>query len=335
MVGFIGALAGGAAKGWSAGQLESIKAKREEKLKMLDMEFQRSENALTRGIQEKQIASQEKLTLSSQALQERLGKLQAETTKSVAQLGADVNREDLAGRKEIAAAQIDANKVLTQMQIDAQNTPSLIQTKTGFAWQKKDGTMMPAPIDPATGKPLDPLVGKDDTPQIANYKYLSALPGMTPADAMRLSFESADNSEDEMYKSFYSANIKAEMGDFSSGNPTPEQQANVDRRTQLNMENWRRSKAGTSAAPATTPAEPAAGDPAAAAPAVPSSAGEKPEAPKSKKADVKFPEGTTPEDAKAWAKQQIDQNKSKAAVAAVLRENGFDPAKIHPALAGQ
>ena len=189
MVGFLGAIAGGAAKGWSAGQLELIKAKREEKLKMLDMEFQRSENALTRGIQEKQIASQEKLTLSSQALQERLGNLQAATTKEVAKLGAEVDRERIGSAEEIAQAQIDANKTLTEMQIAAQNTPSLIQTQTGFAWQRKDGTMMPAPIDPATGKPLDPLVTKDDTPQIANFKYLSGLPGMDPAQALKLSFE--------------------------------------------------------------------------------------------------------------------------------------------------
>jgi hypothetical protein len=324
MVGFLGALAGGAASGWSKGQLESIKAKREEKLKMLDMEFQRSENALTRGIQEKQIASQEKLTMSSQALQERLGNLQAETTKEVAKLGATVDRERIGSSEKISQAQIDANKLMTEMQINAANTPTLIQTKTGFAWQRKDGTMMPAPLDPATGKPLDPLATKDDTPEIANFKYLSALPGMTPERAMKLSFESDDNSEDDMYKNFYEANLKAEMGDFSAGNPTPEQQANVDKRTQLSMENWRRSKTAT----------PAAGSPAAEEPAVPSSAGEVGEEPtttpeSTKAPDVKFPEGTTEEQAVAWAKAQIKAGKSRQAVKEVLKAN-----KVDPSLAG-
>ena len=275
MVGFIGALAGGAASGWSKGQLESIKAKREEKLKMLDMEFQRSENALTRGIQEKQIASQEKLTLSSQALQERLGNLQAETTKEVAKLGATVDRERIGSSEKIAQLQVDSNKLLTQMQIDANNTPTLIQTQTGWAWQKKDGTMMEAPIDPATGKPLDPLVNKDDTPAIANYKFLSALPGMTPAEAMRLSFESEDSTADDMYKDLLKANIAAETSDFAT--ITPEQTKRAEENTKLQLENWQRWKAGLAEepgeAPGATPA-PAAGDPAAAAPAVPSSAGD-------------------------------------------------------------
>jgi hypothetical protein len=311
MVGMGLALLGGAAKGWSAGQLQNIKSTREEKLRQLELDraermegqrqsFLREEGALNR-------ASQEKLTGAQLAMNKSLAEMQRDTTMAVTKMGVDVDRERIGSSEKIAQLQTDNNQKIAQMQIDAANTPSLVQTKTGYAWVRKDGTTMEAPIDPATNKPLDPLVTKDDTPQIANYKFLSGLPGMTPAEAKRLSFDSKDN-------------LKAAMGDFSTGNPTPEQQADVDARTKLNMDNWRNSK--TSTPPAS---QPTTGSPGASGTPTAPGGAESTAAP-----DITFPPNTTEQQAFAWAKAQMNATppKSRAAIKQVLKANHFDPTKV-------
>ena len=169
---------------------------------MLDMEFQRSENALTRGVQREQIAASERQSAASLGVQERLGELSAETSRSNALLAADVNREELAGRKELTQLQIDASKELQQLaaELAQRLNTKLVQytTKDGKSivrLEAPDGTPMEQPKD-KDGNELTFVTTADDTPEMKNMKSLMAL-GVTQERAMSTIFD-AKNANREL-----------------------------------------------------------------------------------------------------------------------------------------
>jgi hypothetical protein len=262
MVGFLGAIAGGAAKGWSAGQLSAIKAQREEKLKMLDMQFTHSENELTRQVQREQLASSERSTAASLGVQERLGKLQAETSKSNALLAATVNREEIGARKDISQATIDAQRELAQLQantqLDLNIKPVLQSDGSTLLMRGKDVIHV---YDPKTGKEIDPAASDDDTDQMRNYKFLASI-GTEKNLARDIAFDTGRDAA-ELKTSLYNNLLKARVGDFGTADEEDETWAR-----NKTEEVWKSFKQ----TPAPAPTEPAAGDPDAAAPAAPTSA---------------------------------------------------------------
>ena len=289
MVGFIGALAGGAASGWSKGQLEGIKAKREEKLKMLDMEFTRTENALTREANAKQaaaeLASREKLTTATLGVQERLGNLQAETSKAIS--GAEIGsrekltliqiaqrRDEIAAQiasgEKIAGMEVESRKSLAEMQIDAAKklgSKFVLQADGTSVMVDGNGNPVKMPNDPATGKPMNPAVTDSDTPEMKNIKYLMTFG--VPFERAQDTVLGAKNSDRKL----------AQVAIFKSMADGASTMKNLDEDDLQSL--WKQSESFTNTmypeAPAqqapATPA-PAAGDPNAAVPAVPSSSGE-------------------------------------------------------------
>jgi len=195
MVGFIGALLGGAAKGWSAGQMEAIKAKREEQLANLDRQFRADEGNLNRAVQKEQIAASERQANASLGVQEKLGNLQAETQKSIAQLGAntDIKRTEMT---------IEANKKLQEQQAESAQllNTELKQVKNAdgsYSYElfRKDGGMIERPTD-KDGNKLDWAATDTDTDEMKNMKSLMLL-GVDQDTAMKTIFE-AKNANREL-----------------------------------------------------------------------------------------------------------------------------------------
>lgn len=213
MVGLGIAIAGGLAKGWGAGQLEAIKAKREEKLKMLEYDLENRRLALTASEGAANRASQEKLTQAQLGVQERLGNLSATTSKQIAALqekgATERTLTTTRAQKEIAEAgnlsaesiaeanrttqelianlQTDSAKEVAKMQIEGQQAlNSTLLPMADGTWKLKVGNeLRDLGNDPKTGKPLQPLATDDDTPEMKNYKYMVSI-GMDPRKAMQI-----------------------------------------------------------------------------------------------------------------------------------------------------
>jgi hypothetical protein len=303
MVGFLGALAGGAAKGWSAGQLQEIKDKREEKLKLLDQQFAAGQNDLTRQVQREQIASQEKMTTQGQAIQERLGNLQAEVSKSNAQLAATVNREEIGARKEISQATIDANRELAELQKETQldlNIKPILQADGSTVWMRGKDVMHV--LDPKTGKEIDPVISDKDTDQMRNYKYLSSI-GVDPAEAKAIAFDTGRDAA-ELKTSLYNNLLKTRVGDFGTADDEDETWAR--NKTDEVWKSFKPAETPTQTEPATPPTS--SGETKALTP------GEKQAAiAQAKKAVL--------------PKEQGGGGKDPAAVAAALKKLGITPAE--------
>lgn len=226
MVGFALALAGGAAKGWGTGQLEAIKAKREEKLKMLEYDLQRRGQDITVSEGAANRASQERLTTAQLEMNKKLAELQeagatgrtkltTETQKDISTAG-NVSAETIAEsnrktQEHIATLQTDSAKDLAKMQIDATKEygSTLVQTESG--WKLKVGTeFRDLGNDPITGEPLMPLATDNDTPEMKNYKYLVST-GVDKGVARSLTFDkSKGGDETDIFKA-----IQAARGDFA------------------------------------------------------------------------------------------------------------------------
>jgi hypothetical protein len=128
MAGFALALLGGAMEGWGKGQLEAIKATREEKLRQLEldrterlalrqMEFQKSENALSR-------TSEEKRAASALTVQERIAAAQeagATTRTNIGETGANTRTfAQLQAAKDNLDKTLGADVVKTDKMIQAE-----------------------------------------------------------------------------------------------------------------------------------------------------------------------------------------------------------------------
>lgn len=183
MVGFVGALIGGAMKGYGAGQMEEIKQKREEKLKDLDRQFQGQQNDLNRAVQEKQITSQEKLTSAQLAVQRELGLGQQATAKAIAELqeGGQNTRSTnaLTTQERIAQMQVDSAKTLQESMIGAQQklntrlTAVVKDGKTSYEYLTPDGTPIPKLKGP-DGKEYDWAGPDASTDAAKNYNFMIA-----------------------------------------------------------------------------------------------------------------------------------------------------------------
>jgi hypothetical protein len=210
------ALVGGALKGFGEGQLASIKAMREEKLKQLDyehaeklqgsqQEFLSKEGAANRASQERQTNAQLDTNL-------KLGELSAKTSR----YGVDVSSEtqkllsknEIAARRDeigaqiasgekIAGMQIDTQKDIAQAQIDAQKDLNVkfVPQANGTSVMMRGNEAVKMPIDPATGKPMTPAITDTDTNEAKNVKYLLTL-GVPQDKAMALVYNAKNANRD-------------------------------------------------------------------------------------------------------------------------------------------
>jgi NADH dehydrogenase/NADH:ubiquinone oxidoreductase subunit G len=294
MAGFLGALAlaGGAAKGWGEGQLEAIKKTREEKLRVLELDraerLQKLSQDFQAGEGDKNRASQERLTNAQLANNKLLTEMK---------IGADATNTD----KTIAS-----NEKLAQLQTDAQldlNIKPILQKDGTTVWMRGQ-EVMETPLDPNTGKKLDPSITADDTDQMKNYKFLVGV-GVPAETANQLAFES---------KNANPALLEASLIETFTKSQTTF--GNADEETVQNATRWAKEVMGK--LPGLSPAAtaPAATPPAA----VPSSATEPTSGAKP------LPEGETPESMIAAAKAAVEGGRSKAEARRLLQEFGIDPA---------
>lgn len=330
-------MAAGAAKTWGEGRVEEIKQLREEKLKQLELDradrmearridFQRSEGALGRQ-------SQEGLTKATLGVQERLGELSAATTRATTteQITGqkDITKLELGGRKELSddqiaarkdevAAQIAGQKDIASTQIAAQidlqkmqdesaqrlNTKYIQQADGTSVLQRPDGTTIKMPIDPATGKPMNPAITDADTNEVKNMKALIGL-GVAPEEAQRLVF-SSKNADRNLAQAGIFKSILDGMTTMKNGT---EEDVDFAREKSKQITDSIYG-AGGAAAP-TSATAPAAG--AAAAGSVPR------------------PPGATDEALISDALAAIKANKSKTFIVNQLQGMGVDPAKMSAA----
>jgi hypothetical protein len=200
-IGMLGALLGGAAGGWGKGQMEAIKAKREEQLKALDRQFQGQQNDLNRAVQERQITSQEKLTTAQLGVTRELGLGQIANQKAIAELqegGANTRTtQQITSAEKIAENQNILMKDLKGMELEGAqllNTKPVTYTYKDAAGKdqsitrmtRPDGKILPDFVD-EKGNRLSILTNDNDTPEIKNVKQLMQL-GVPQATAMKLAY---------------------------------------------------------------------------------------------------------------------------------------------------
>lgn len=329
MAGFGGALArvfAGAVGGYGTGLISEVENARAQKKEQLaadraDRQFA-MQAQLTREEGAANRASQEKLTTAQLAVSERLGKLQAETSRYGTDVGATLTREQINARRDEVAAQIasgekiagmqeDTQRDLAQAQIDAQKDLNVtFQTqKDGTSVMMRGGKPVKMPIDPNTGKPMDPAITDNDTNEAKNVKYLLTL-GVDKEKAMALVYNAKNANRDLAQAGIF----KSIVDGMSTMKNLGEEDFDFAQKKAKTITD---SIYGPEAPAA--PAAPAA--PGATAPAAETSA----TAPAA--ADTKFPPGTTPEQGVAWAQSMIKAGKSRTAIKKVLQDNGIDPAK--------
>lgn len=219
--------------------MQEIKDKREEKLKLLDQEFNRSENSLTRQVQREdmaarerqaaaQLASTEKLTLSGQNIQKTIAEQQIKNAKDIAELGE-------AGATERSKAQIEAGKDLANMQIDAAQQLGITPKTTSDGktiWVRPDGTRVNGPKD-EKGNEIDLALSDTDTPEIKNFKFMKTL-GIEDADAMSKLLSSKNADPALMYVSLMESFTKAQT---TFGNADQEVFENADKWSRAALKN--------------------------------------------------------------------------------------------------
>lgn len=312
MVGFALALAGGAAKGWGSGQLEAIKAKREEKLKMLEYDLQRRSQDITVSEGAANRASQERLTTAQLDMNRRLAELQesgattrtkltTDTTKEISTAGI-VSAEKIAEAKlkmdeNLAGLQTTAAKELAQMQIEgaAALNSTLVPMEDG-TWKLKIGDkLQDLGNDPITGEPLMPLATDNDTPEMKNYKYLVST-GVDKGVARSLTFDkSKGGDETDIFKA-----IQAARGDFAPEQTEEGKLADAKVAKQI-ADLFNQGSAGADAE--TTAPE-----------------------------DIRIPASMTDEQVKAWIDEALadsdDPDADKAKIKAAARKNGRDLKKL-------
>jgi len=310
MVGFALALAGGAAKGWGAGQLEAIKAKREEKLKMLEYDLQRRGQDITVSEGAANRASQEKLTTAQLEMNKKLAEMQeagatgrtkltTEAQKDISTAGnlssekiAEANRKM---QENLAGLQTEAAKELAQMQIDAQKAlnSTLVPMEDG-TWKLKIGDEFRGlGNDPITGKPIMPLATDADTPEMKNYKYLIST-GVEPPEARSLTFDKSKGGDEvDIFKS-----IQAARGDFAPEQTEEGKLADAKIAKQI-ADSFNK---GSTDAETTAPE------------------------------DIQIPASMTDEQVKAWIDEALaasdDPDADRAKIKAAVRRNGRDLKKL-------
>jgi hypothetical protein len=319
MVGFAGALIGGALKGWGTGTVEEIKQKREEKLKELDRQFQSQESALTRDVQREQIAASERSTAASLAVQKSLGEGQQANALAIANLGE-------AGANARSAAQIDAQEKQANNAIAAAKDLAEFQAasnqklNTKFVQVNRNGKADTVVVTPdgqeipklkgPDGKELD-WVGPDASTDAAkDYQFMIAN-GFDPTKAGQLAFGAKDSDIDSMTAQFYDSFVKSS---FTTPDETKSQQfLKMARDAAVSIANR-----GEAAAPAA----PAAGTPDAATPAVPGSAtGAEPTVDLSGYDEAKIIRDAT-------AAARTANPEQKARIRKALKDANIDPAKV-------
>jgi hypothetical protein len=275
MIGLLGAIAGGAMKGYGAGQMEEIKQQREAKLKELDRQFTKEENALSRAVQEKQIASSERQSSAQLAVSERIANNQQATNRYLGELSerGATNRTELqvGSAEKIARDQIAASKDIEEFRAASDqllNTKMIpVRDASGKETYKvvtPDGHEIPKLKGP-DGKELDWAGADADTDAAKNYKFMIAN-DFDPVKAGQLAFGAKDSDIDSMTAQFYDSFVKSS---FTTPDETKSQQfLKMARDAAVSIAN----RGTATAAPATgtdpaAAAPAAAGTPAAASPA--------------------------------------------------------------------
>jgi len=105
-------------KGWGAGTLQEIKDKREEKLKLLDQAYQSSENELTRQVQRDDLASREKMNAAQLASQEKLTGAQLGVQERLGQLSAETSKSNAQLAATVNREELGVRRELTQAQLE-------------------------------------------------------------------------------------------------------------------------------------------------------------------------------------------------------------------------
>jgi preprotein translocase subunit SecD len=222
MVGFVGALIGGAMKGFGSGQMEEIKQKREEKLKDLDRQFTSEQNALSRTLQEKQIASSERQANASLAMQGEIARSGQANTLAIAKLSN-------AGETERNTARITAATDLAELQnkfelAKGYKTEQFVDESGKTITRRVNAAGEPLPNVVIQGKEYSPVPSGDDSTEIKNYKFLKSLGTYTDEQINAMVFEKSGDrakTETDIFKAL-GAN------DF-----TPPTEAVVEDRTKL------------------------------------------------------------------------------------------------------
>ena len=304
-------------KGWGAGTMQEIKDKREEKLKLLDQQFTRDENSLSRQVAREelaqratqsaaQIASHEKLTGATLNMQKTIAEGQQSTQRAIAELGeggANARLKetikanaDLATKAQDHATRMGAKLTPYENPDDPKGAPLYRMTSP-------DGTeVYDMPVDKKTGKQMTVVPTAEDTPDIKTIKGLMIMSGgkMSFEDASDLVLKSKDapNAQSAVLRIFEATERSAS----TMKNLTEEDhKANFDF--------------------AKTAAEGLGYDTSDLKQPSPTSSTEKQQ-------DLSFPKGTTAEEGIAWAKEQLANGKSRLAIRETLKFNKIDPTLV-------
>jgi hypothetical protein len=345
MAGFGLALLGGAIGGFGEGQLEAIKATREEKLRMLELDraerietnrqkFQSGESALDRTARASesaaQIAATERNTAAQLGMQEKLTKFQeaAQTGRVEKQITSaeKLNTADITSREKLNKEQITASKSIADAEIASRErlggTP--VRTKEGQSGIDIGGVFKPT-VD-ADGKPVNYMTPGDNSPDAKTVQYLLDL-GTPLEEAKRLVFENKNADPAVLGTSIF--NNIMDVSRKNMGNPNADDITNqvtaaightrsVLRNMGLDPEAWNPTAPTAPAAGGTetTPAVPGS----ATAPAAPGT-----EAPAARPTTI--PEGATEAQIINEAKAAIRRGAPKDVIRQDLIRAKIDPAK--------
>jgi hypothetical protein len=268
---------------------EEVKAKREMQLQKLQQEFLGGQNAMQIASNEKlagaQLAATKENTAAQLGVQERIATAGNRTTKEIAE--ANITSDETVAQKQInaradeikttleanraqweatlkseegrSAAQIQGGKDLAKLQIDAAADANVtFQTQgDGTSVMLRNGKPVAMPLDPATGKPMNPAISDNDTPEVKNYKFMRTL--NVPHNEAMKAFESKNDNPALLYAGYVQTFVKAQT---TFGNATDETAENADRWARQMLENSGVVLPAAGAAPASaaagaTPVDPA------------------------------------------------------------------------------
>lgn len=231
MAGFLLALAGGAAEGWGEGQLQAIKATREEKLRQLELDraeriesnrqgFEASENALTRSAQERQtnaqIAATERNTNAQLGVTRELGLANIDVDRERIASGETLTREQIKAQVDTSLAELNSREGIAAA--DRAAAAPVVTTREGATGVLESGIFKPT-VD-AAGKPVNIITA--DNENSADAKTMQYLINLgTPVDeAKRLVLENKNSDPSVIGASIF--NNIMDVSRKNMGNPTAE-----------------------------------------------------------------------------------------------------------------
>jgi hypothetical protein len=183
----------------AANAQNSIEDKRQAKRDALAASLQKSQQDFLAGQGEANRLSQKELTMAQLAVSERLGKLQAETTKAVtsAEIGSrkELSDDQIKARMKELEKSTDSAERIAKMEVDSRKDIQALQAeaaqqlgikevtdaKGNVILMRPDGTRVEGPKD-ANGNEISLAPADGDTNEMKNIKYLVTT-GVDPAKA--------------------------------------------------------------------------------------------------------------------------------------------------------